>query len=75
MTSELDFRQIPKLVVLRSSCLRQLEVSGFRVFMTLSLHRFKIPEIRMFANLKLPGPGFPKIVNSLLLKNISQELR
>jgi hypothetical protein len=37
-----------------------VEVPGFRVFMTLSLHRFKIPEIPMFANLKLRRSQIPE---------------
>jgi hypothetical protein len=53
MTSELNSRQIPELVALRGSRLRQLEVLGFCVFMTPRLLRTKIPEIRMFANMKL----------------------
>jgi hypothetical protein len=53
MTSELDSRQIPESAALRGSRLRQLEVLGFCVFMTPRLLRTKIPEIRMFANMKL----------------------
>jgi hypothetical protein len=52
-TSELDFRQTPELVVLRSSWLCRFEIPDFRMFTTPRLHRFKIPENRMFATLKL----------------------
>jgi hypothetical protein len=49
MTSELDSRQIPESAAFRGSRHRQLEVPGFRVFVTPRLLRTKIPEIRMFA--------------------------
>jgi hypothetical protein len=53
VTPELGPRQIPESAVLRSSRHRQLEVSGFRVFVTPFLHRIKIPELHAFANPRL----------------------
>jgi hypothetical protein len=50
---ELDLRQIPESAVLRSSCHRQLEVSGFCMFATPRLHRITIPEVHAFTNPRL----------------------
>jgi hypothetical protein len=52
-------RRIPESIVLRSSRHRQLEVPGFRMFVTPFLHRIKIPELRTFANLRLQSCEFP----------------
>jgi hypothetical protein len=53
MTPELGPRQIPESAVLRSSCHRQLEVPGFRMFATPFLYRIKIPELHTFTNSRL----------------------
>jgi hypothetical protein len=90
-TSELDFRHIPELAVLRSSWLRRFEIPDFHMFTTPRLRRFKIPENRMFATLRLRRSKIPENRMSatprlrrsqipenrkfLPLKNISQELR
>jgi hypothetical protein len=50
VTPELGPRQIPELAFLRSLRHRQLEVLGLRMFVTLLLHRTKIPEHRTFTN-------------------------
>jgi hypothetical protein len=60
MTSELDSRQIPESAALRGSRHHQPEVPGFRVFVTPRLLRTKIPEIHMFANLKLRKSLIPE---------------
>jgi hypothetical protein len=59
-TSELDFRQIPELAVLRSSWLRRFEIPDFCMFTTSRLRRFKIPENRMFATLRLRRSKIPE---------------
>jgi hypothetical protein len=53
VTPDLGPRRIPESAVLRSSRHRQLEVPGFRMFVTLFLHRVKIPKLRTFANPRL----------------------
>jgi hypothetical protein len=53
LTPEQGLQQIPESDVLRSSGHRQLEIPGFRMFVTPSLHRIKIPELCTFANLRL----------------------
>jgi hypothetical protein len=53
VTPELGLRRIPEPAVLRGSHHRQLEVPGFRMFVTPFLHRIKIPELRPFANSRL----------------------
>jgi hypothetical protein len=55
VTPELGPRRIPEAAVLRSSRHRQLEIPGFRMFVTPFLHRIKIPELRAFANSRLHG--------------------
>jgi hypothetical protein len=71
MTPELGPRQIPEPAVLRSSRHRQLEVPGFRMFVTPFLYRIKIPELHTFANSGFTGSRLPKIVSFLPLKNMS----
>jgi hypothetical protein len=73
-TSELDFRQIPELAILRNSWLRRFEIPGFRMFTTSRLHRFKIPEDRMFTTMRLRRSKIPENRMFTTLKNISQEL-
>jgi hypothetical protein len=48
VTPEPGPRQIPESAVLRSSRHRQLEVPGFRMFVTPFLYRIKIPELHTF---------------------------
>jgi hypothetical protein len=74
MTPELSPQQIPESAVLRSLRHRQLEVPGFRMFVTPFLHEsrflnFTLLRIRGFTVSRLP-----KIVSLLPLKNMSQEL-
>jgi hypothetical protein len=70
-TSELEFRQIPELAILRNSLLRRFEIPGFRMFTTPRLRRFKIPEDRMFATLKPRRFRIPEDRMFATLKNIS----
>jgi hypothetical protein len=59
LTPELSPRQIPELAALRSSGHRQLEILGFRMFVTPLLHRIKIPELCIFAKSEASQvPGF-----------------
>jgi hypothetical protein len=53
VTPELGPQRIPESAVLRSSRHRQLEVPGFRMFVTPFLHQVEIPELHTFANSRL----------------------
>jgi hypothetical protein len=74
VTPEQGPRQIPESAIFRSSCHRQLEVSGSRMFVTPLLHRTTIPEFHAFANPRLHMFQASEIVSFLFLKNMSQEL-
>jgi hypothetical protein len=50
VTPELSPRQTPELAIFRSSRHCQLEIPGFRMFVTPPLHRTMIPEFYAFAN-------------------------
>jgi hypothetical protein len=74
VTPDLGPRRIPESAVLRSSRHRQLEVPGFRMFVTPFLHRSRFPN---FGHWRIRGftcSRLPKIVNSLPLKNMSRKL-
>jgi hypothetical protein len=53
VTPELGPRQIPESAIFRSSRHRQLEIPGFRVFVTPPLHQTMMPEFHAFANPRL----------------------
>jgi hypothetical protein len=53
VTPELGPRQIPESAIFRSLRPRQLEVLGFRMFVTPPLHRTTIPEFHAFGNPRL----------------------
>jgi hypothetical protein len=50
VTPELSPRQIPESAIFRSSRHRQLQIPGFRMFVTPPLHRTMTPEFCAFAN-------------------------
>jgi hypothetical protein len=74
VTSKLGPPQIPESAVLRSSRYRQLEVPGFRMSVTLFLHRIKIPELRTFTNSRLHRFPAPENREFPAPENMSQEL-
>jgi hypothetical protein len=74
VTPELGPRQIPESAVLRSSRHCQLEVLGFRMFVTQFLLRIKIPELHTFANSRLRRSQASENREFPAPENMSQEL-